>query len=561
MFKRIKCSLLISNLRPICRGNSIESTEYLQVNSILYSQIQKSNFSITNWCGSQINKDDKEKIISQKSDPGVSSNEGKTDAEQSDSKIIPKINIKLLSKMIRKKIDYSQSYTANNFVTTSRACNEYLLKPTDLTSLKQHQRRNPFDEYGEHENINVYLKRDVEAKAIKIWGSLEAIAKEKEKQRKEYEMYRQQVFNMKKTLRDYQNKIDNLENPFNENRYSNTKIQNTFSGKVVLSAIAINGTNFIVKLIGYIYTGSSSLFAESIHSLADTMNQLILAFGLNQSLKQPNPEHPYGYSNMTYITSLISGVGIFCFGTGISWYHGITGLMYPHEVVDMSWALLLLLGSAVSEGATLLMAYLDTRQNADKLGLKFWDYVIQGYKPSVNVVLLEDIAAILGVGIAASCMTYTHFTGSLIADSIGSLLIGGVMGGVASFIIYTNTTALVGRSIPSKRINAIRNDLESDIMVRSIHDVKATDMGGQTVMFKAEADIDGREITRSYLEKIDIEKLAEEMANVSSVEAAELFMLKHGENIVDRVGAEIDRIERNLRKKYPDLQHVDLEVL
>lgn len=79
------------------------------------------------------------------------------------------------------------------------------------------------------------------------------------------------------------------------------------------------------------------------------------------------------------------------------------------------------------------MAYMDTRQNADKLGLKFWDYVIQGnstiisfwllifsevyliillgYKPSVNVVLLEDIAAVLGVGIAASCMTYTHFTG------------------------------------------------------------------------------------------------------------------------------------------------------
>jgi zinc transporter 9 len=154
---------------------------------------------------------------------------------------------------------------------------------------------------------------------------------------------------------------------------------------------------------------------------------------------------------------------------------------------------------------------------------------------------------VLGVGIAASCMTYTHFTGSLIADSVGSLLIGGVMGGVASFIIYTNTVALVGRSIPSQRINSIRTDLESDIMVRSIHDVKATDMGGQTVMFKAEADIDGREITRSYLEKIDIEKLAEEMANVNSVEAAEVFMLKHGENIVDRVGAEIDRIERNLR--------------
>lgn len=83
------------------------------------------------------------------------------------------------------------------------------------------------------------------------------------------------------------------------------------------------------------------------------------------------------------------------------------------------------------------------------------------------------------------------------------------MGGVASFIIYTNTVALVGRSIPSRKIDNIRNDLESDIMIRSIHDIKATDMGSQTIMFKAEVDVDGREITRSYLEKIDIEKLLE----------------------------------------------------
>ena len=80
---------------------------------------------------------------------------------------------------------------------------------------------------------------------------------------------------------------------------------------------------------------------------------------------------------------------------------------------------------------------------------------------------------------------------------------------MASFIIYSNTVALVGRSIPTRKINQISIDLESDIMIRSIHDVKATDMGGQTVMFKAEVDIDGREITRSYLEKIDIEKLLE----------------------------------------------------
>ena len=85
------------------------------------------------------------------------------------------------------------------------------------------------------------------------------------------------------------------------------------------------------------------------------------------------------------------------------------------------------MGSALSESGTLVMAYLDTKQNAEKLGISFWNYVRQGYKPSVNVVLLEDIAAVLGVFIAGSCMTLTYMSGNPIYDCVGSLLIGGVM--------------------------------------------------------------------------------------------------------------------------------------
>ena len=106
------------------------------------------------------------------------------------------------------------------------------------------------------------------------------------------------------------------------------------------------------------------------------------------------------------------------------------------------------------------------------------------------------------------------------------MLVGCLMGGVASFIIYTNTVALVGKSIPSRKIDMIRNDIESDIMIRSIHDVKATDMGSQTVMFKAEVDIDGREITRSYLENIDIEKLLEVSRRGRSFSNPCLFVLR-----------------------------------
>ncbi len=87
------------------------------------------------------------------------------------------------------------------------------------------------------------MRSDVEAKAISIWGSLENIAREKEKRRQEYEQRRQAIFNLKKTLRDYQNKIDSLENPLNDIKFTNSTIYNTFSGKVVLSAVAVYTKN------------------------------------------------------------------------------------------------------------------------------------------------------------------------------------------------------------------------------------------------------------------------------------------------------------------------------
>lgn len=67
------------------------------------------------------------------------------------------------------------------------------------------------------------------------------------------------------------------------------------------------------------------MFSEAIHSLADTLNQLILVYGINQSIKGPTESHPYGYNNMQYVSSLISGVGIFCLGAGVSVYHGVSG--------------------------------------------------------------------------------------------------------------------------------------------------------------------------------------------------------------------------------------------
>ncbi|KFM82412.1 Zinc transporter 9, partial [Stegodyphus mimosarum] len=402
----------------------------------------------------------------------------------------------------RKKVDYAATFTERNFITPLRAMNDYLLKPSDLEGLRKIQRRSPFED---NPPIYVYLRRDVEEKSIEVWGSQEALQRELKRRQEEQQQYRDNIFHVKRILKEY-----TRSSMHKEERKRQEMILRT-SGKVVMTAVIINATNFALKLTAWLYTGSHSMFAEAIHSLADTGNQLLLAYGIKKSLQTPTEYHPYGYHNMRYVASLVSGVGIFFLGTGLSIYHGIMGILNPDAMESLYWAYIVLGGSLISEGGTLAVAFRETKSGAKREGMSFAQYVLRGQDPSVNVVLLEDIAAVVGIFIAGTCMGLTSYTGLPIYDAVGSLAVGGVLGAVASFIIYTNTAALVGRSIPAERLQEINKEMENDVMIRAIHDVKATDMGNNYVRYKAEVDFDGRQLTRSYLDSQDLEVLLEEM--------------------------------------------------
>ncbi|XP_062332390.1 proton-coupled zinc antiporter SLC30A9, mitochondrial isoform X1 [Osmerus eperlanus] len=461
--------------------------------------------------------------------------------------------IQVKVRAVLKKRDYGSKYTQNNFITAVRAMNEFCLKPSDLEQLRKIRRRSPHDDT---EAFTVFLRSDVEAKALDVWGSPEALDRER-KLRKEVEReYEENIFRNQQLLKEY------------KDFWGNTKPRSgkraTFSqgpGKVVMVAICINGLNFIFKLLAWVYTGSASMFSEAIHSLADTCNQALLALGISQSVRNPDAVHPYGFSNMRYIASLISGVGIFMMGAGLSWYHGIMGLLHPQQIESLLWAYCILAGSLVSEGATLLVAINEIKKSAQQHEISFYEYVMQSRDPSTNVVLLEDAAAVLGVIMAASCMGLTSLTGNPYYDSLGSLGVGTLLGAVSAFLIYTNTEALLGRSIQAEHVQKLTEFLENDPAVRAIHDVKATDMGLSKVRFKAEVDFDGRVVTRSYLEKQDIEQILTEIQQVKTAEELESFMLKHGENIIDTLGAEVDRLEKELKQRNPEVRHVDLEIL
>ncbi|XP_040570053.1 proton-coupled zinc antiporter SLC30A9, mitochondrial [Lepeophtheirus salmonis] len=450
-----------------------------------------------------------------------------------------------------------------NFITASRATKDFLLAPDDLNGLRRTIRRSP----NEHDPpLSVYWRKDVSAKSIQKWGSIENLEKALESRNlaeEEESVSKNRLMGpisklIKKRRAD--KKSISRENWPVRNLCAEGGLYGS-SGRVVLIAVGINTSNFLLKLGAWIATGSYALFSEAIHSLADTCNQIILAYGIHKSIEMPTVGHPYGYSNMQYVSSLISGTGIFCLGSGLSIYHGISGIFASSELTSLPIAVAVLSCSFVSEGFTLVLAIKSIKNSASKVDMGFLEYVMGGYEPSVNVVLLEDVVAVMGVAIAAGAMSLSVKTGSHIPDAVGSITIGVLLGCVASFMIHSNINALVGRSISDHRLEQINKKLEGDIMIRQVHDVKGIDMGNGFVRYKAELDIDGRELTRIYLNKMNLPRLLAEVETMKTPEEFESFMLKHGENIVDCLGEQVDRIEKSIRTKHPEVRHMDLEVL
>ena len=153
----------------------------------------------------------------------------------------------------------------------------------------------------------VYWRKDIEARAVLKWGSLEKVDLEKEVREStadeaKFPIYKKilmEKYRERQKLKE--EKLSRQNWPVRRLRFDKEKTDQGItgeSGMVVLGAIAINTSNFFVKLVAWAYSGSHSMFSEAIHSLADTINQVILAYGIHKSTSTPTKSHPYGYSNV-----------------------------------------------------------------------------------------------------------------------------------------------------------------------------------------------------------------------------------------------------------------------
>jgi cation diffusion facilitator family transporter len=209
--------------------------------------------------------------------------------------------------------------------------------------------------------------------------------------------------------------------------------------------------NFVVavaKTGAALITGSSaSLVAEAAHSWADTGNEILLLVAERRSRRGRDARHPQGYGKEAYIWSMFAAFGLFAVGAAVSIQHGISELISPEPATDYAVAYVVLAIAAVLEGVSFLRSYQQAKRGAVRRRIGLLSQVFRTSDPTLRAVFAEDAAALIGLGIAFAGVLLHQLTGSPAYDSIGSILVGLVLGVVAVVLINQNRRFLLGETV------------------------------------------------------------------------------------------------------------------
>src|SRR5450755_614101 len=217
---------------------------------------------------------------------------------------------------------------------------------------------------------------------------------------------------------------------------------------VVWAALAGNLVVATSKFAAAAVTGSAAMLSEAVHSLVDTVNELLLLYGIARSSRPADRQHPLGYARELYFWSFVVALLIFSLGAGVSAYQGIQRLLQPQPIERPLAIYLVLAASLVFEGSSW---FIGARAfSKAKRGLGWWEAFRQSKDPPAFIVVFEDTAAILGLLVAGIGTTAAILTADSRWDGIASLLIAALLAGVAALLAQESKALLIGeRADPS----------------------------------------------------------------------------------------------------------------
>jgi cation diffusion facilitator family transporter len=210
----------------------------------------------------------------------------------------------------------------------------------------------------------------------------------------------------------------------------------------IIAALLVNAGIAVAKFIGYLITGSSSMLAEAVHSVADTSNQGLLLFGGKRARRKATQEHPFGYGRDRYFYSFVVALLLFSLGSVFALYEGLHKLRNDEPISEPLVALAILVVAIVLESLSFRTA---ARQSRPLKGDgSWWRFIKQSKTPELPVVLLEDAGALIGLLLAFGGVGLSVLTGDPVWDAIGTLSIGVLLGVIAIILIVETKSLLIG---------------------------------------------------------------------------------------------------------------------
>ena len=221
----------------------------------------------------------------------------------------------------------------------------------------------------------------------------------------------------------------------------------------IYSALAANLFIAVIKFIAAGVTGSSAMISEGIHSLVDTINEILLLVGIRQSQKPADEKRPFGYGKELYFWAFVVSVLIFGVGGGISFYEGVTHLLNPHALEDPLWNYVVLAFALFFDGVSFVIAMREfNRQRGDT---PFWKAVKKSKDPTTFVVLFEDAADVLGLGVAFLGVFLGHYFNNSYFDAVASILIGLILAAISIVLARESRSLLMGETLSQTTLDKI----------------------------------------------------------------------------------------------------------
>ena len=262
--------------------------------------------------------------------------------------------------------------------------------------------------------------------------------------------------------------------------------------RVVVAALGANALIAVSKFVAASITGSAAMLSEALHSVADTVNQGLLLFGMRRARQPPDARHPFGYSKELYFWSFVVAILLFSMGAGVSMYEGAHKLLHPHPIEH---AIVNYVVLSVAICVELVSTWVAVGEfNAQRGETGALAALKSSKDPALFTVVLEDLAALIGLVIALAGNLAADQLGWQSGDAVASIAIGCVLVGVAAFMSRETMSLLVGEAASAEVVEGMRGLIEAEAAksgaIRRIHTIRTMHLGPQDVLATVSIDFE-----------------------------------------------------------------------